>query len=980
MAVADTLSFGPFRLHGRNGPLLHGDQEVKLQPRTMALLWTLASRPGEVVTKVQVLDAVWPRQTVSDNALSFQVQALRKALGDDTRAPRYVLTAHRVGFRFGVPVTRPGALPDAAPDAEPQADVDVGGNDDADDALVGRDAELLQLNLAWERALTGRTDVMFVSGDAGVGKSATLRAFQRRLRLQQPQAVQLSGHCLEGRGISEPYLPVIEALRTLLRDAPDSRPMELARHLAPSWLLLMPDLIDAAEAALLRQQNAGVRPERMLRELAELLEQLSVPHGVLLTVEDLHWADRATLDWIGFLAQRSGPARIMVLASLRPMDAIIAAHPVRKLMLALKARQQANELPIPGLSVDAVRHYIAARLDLDAYSADLPQRVLERSGGLPLFMVQITDYLQRHPDQSDLRGAQLHDVIPEALKDLISLQFDDLSPEQRQLLEGASVAGTDFSAAAAAAASGCELDAVESALEQLARHRRFIEPNGLSIWPDGTTSGVYRFRHEMYSQVLRRQLLDSQRARMHRQIAERCEAAYGSRTAEIAGELALHFERGGCRSRALLYRIQTARNALARVAYDALERETAMGLALLDALPPGLEQDESELALRVLAVTGLQSEFGYASPRISDHVERIVELTARCRNPELLESAHYCVWMRLHFGCRFSAAVESANRFHQLGLQLGSPLIQAGGDTLASLSLHLDGRFVDAMERNERAIGLLDQVGDRWFRNLSDVRGTAYTGRSLLQWLLGYPDRALETARAVYAKVESSGNPYAHCMIHVSSVCAVLMYRRDWSHLLVEAEIALQRAEQYGHRESRLWSRRYQALALAMLGQHERGLSLLWQTLAEMREQGNHFGVPLDYLLGAECCLQLGDVGRSRLALDEANAVMSRWNAVAFKSEALRLEGELLLAGSARRDHSALRAAEDWMTQALQLASARHAPLLQLRAALSLGRLWRGQGRSEAARPMVQTIYDAFVEGHDSVDLRAARQFLDEGL
>ena len=86
MAVADTLSFGPFRLHGRNGPLLHGDQEVKLQPRTMALLWTLASRPGEVVTKVQVLDAVWPRQTVSDNALSFQVQALRKALGDDTRA------------------------------------------------------------------------------------------------------------------------------------------------------------------------------------------------------------------------------------------------------------------------------------------------------------------------------------------------------------------------------------------------------------------------------------------------------------------------------------------------------------------------------------------------------------------------------------------------------------------------------------------------------------------------------------------------------------------------------------------------------------------------------------------------------------------------------------------------------------------------------------------------------------------------------
>ncbi|SHH15651.1 Transcriptional regulatory protein, C terminal [Hydrocarboniphaga daqingensis] len=976
MAVADTLSFGPFRLHGRNGPLLHGDQEVKLQPRTMALLWALASRPGEVVTKAQVLDAVWPRQAVSDNALSFQVQALRKALGDDTRAPRYVLTAHRVGFRFGVPVIRPDALADAAPDAEPQADGDAASAED-DESLVGRDAELLQLNLAWERALTGRTDVVFVSGETGVGKSATLRAFQQRVRLQQPQAVQLSGHCLEGRGISEPYLPVIEALRTLLRDAPDSRPMELARHLAPSWLLLMPDLIDAADVALLRQQNAGVRPERMLRELAELLEQLSLPHGVLLTIEDLHWADRATLDWIGFLAQRSGSARMMVLASLRPTDAIIAAHPVSKLMLALKARQQASELPISGLSVDAVRRYLSARLDLTAYSDDLPQRVLERSGGLPLFMVQITDYLQRHPDPSDLRGAQLNDVIPEALNDLISLQLDDLSPEQRLLLEGASVAGADFSAAAAAAAAGRELDAVEPVLEQLARHRRFIEPNGLSIWPDGTTSGVYRFRHEMYSQVLRRQLLDSQRARMHRQIAERCEAAYGTRTAEIAGELALHFERGGWRSRALPYRIQTARNALVRVAYDALAREIEMGLALLDALPPGPERDESELALRVLAVTGLQSEFGYASPRTSDHIDRLIDLTTRCRNPELLELAHYCIWMRLHFGCRFSEAVESANRFQQLGLKIGSPLIQASGDTLASLSLHLHGRFVDAMDRNERAIGLLDQAGDRWFQNLSDVRGTAYTGRALLQWLLGYPDRALETARTVYAKVKSSGNPYAHCIVHVSSVCAVLMYRRDWSHLLVEAEIALQRAEQYGHRESRLWSRRYQALALAMLGEHERGLSLLWQALAEMREQGNHFGVPLDYLLGAECCLQLGDVDRARLALDEANTVMSLCDAVAFKSEALRLEGELRLAGSARHDRTAERAAEDCMTQALQLASARQAPLLQLRAALSLGRLWRGQGRNDAAHPLVKTIYDGFVEGHDTVDLRAARQFLD---
>lgn len=953
MSASTELYFGTYCLRGRQGPLLENGVALKLQPRTLALLWTLASQPGEVITKAALLDAIWPRQVVTDDALTFQIQALRRALRDDPKAPRHVLTAHRVGLRFGVPVTRGDAVAAATV------------------ALVGRDAELQVLAQSWEAALAGRGQTLFVTGDTGIGKSALMAGFQQRLATSSPQSLWARGQCLEHTGASEPYLPVLEALGHLLRKAPDGKAIELMRRVAPSWLLQLPNLMEPAEYELLRRQNSGVRKERMLRELAEALEQLSLPQGLLLVIEDLHWADAATLDLIAFMAQRQARSRLLVVGSLRVVDAIVAAHPVRRLQLNLKSRELARELPLLALSAEAVGQYLSQRLAPGLCSAGLPAQVFEHSGGQPLFMVQIAEYLAQHPQQIDALAAQLHELIPEALKDLISLQLNDLVPADVLLLEGASVAGVEFSAAAVSAATGLSLEAVEQQLEQLASPPRFINSTGLSIWPDGTTSGLYRFRHALYAQVLRRQLVDSRRARMHRLIAEQAEVAFGTRSHEIAGELALHFEQGGLRGRALPYRLQTARKAAERAAFDAVRQETERGLKLLDALAEGPARDQAELALRVLAVHGLQSEQGYTTTLADEHFDRLTLLVEGCSDPQLLEIALFCLWVRHHFQCRFDEALRHAERLRALGSHLGSLILEASGDTFAGLTLHLCGRFVEAERHAMRSHQVLDSLDKTHFSRLLDLRMATLSARSLLRWMLGYPEQALKLAEQSRAHAEASGNPYALCMSRVSTLNNLLVYRRDWPLLLVEAAESIKVGELYGHRDSANWARRQYALALAMSGDAAQGLPMLWQQLAVLREKGSLLGLPMDYTLGAECCIALGDFERARWALDAAWSVIREQHTLSFESETRRMEGLMALA----RGHQV--EAESHLLTALHSATARQAPLLQLRAAMSLSALKQRQGLADEALQLLAPLYDRLTEGHDSPDLVQARALLE---
>jgi DNA-binding winged helix-turn-helix (wHTH) protein len=673
MSETCAIRFGPFRLLGKHGPLLRDDQEIKLQRKALAVLWTLASQPGEPVTRSALMDAVWPGAVVVDDVLSYQIKALRQAIEDDPRNPRYILTAHRIGFRLVIP----GA---AAPTV-------------ATSMLVGRDIELQSLQASQERASGGQRQFVFVCGEAGIGKTTLLDDFLLRLRNDAPDTRIFRGHCLEVAGESEAYLPIFDALEKGARNSDGDQWLDQLRRSAPSWLRQLPQLLTPDEIEHLQRITAGTPPERQRRELAEALEAYAATHPLVLVIEDLHWSDASTVAMLGLLAQREQAARLLVICSCRPVETIISQHPARALQLGLTARGRAQTLFLAPLLPDEGRRLIERRLG--GISVEQSEAILRRSGGHPLFLVHLTDYLH---GQSAVTGVTptLDGVVPPQLRELIGLQLSQLTVSEQLLLEVAAVAGQEFSAAAVAAGSGVAVEAVEEALESLAQRRLFIVESGLAIWPDGTASGRFQFRHALYGQALRLRVGPSREARLHRRLAERLEVAYSGRGAEIANELAHHYEAGGVAAKAAEWCVQTAQNALDRLAPHEVRTQVARGLALLESLAPDMARHRTELRLRVVASLTLQIEQGFIPSVGEDHRDRIDTLIELVGDDSASIVAIGAQWASRHFNMEFERAITFSERMRDIGRAAGSPNLECVGLGWAAHSLHCLGQHEKA--------------------------------------------------------------------------------------------------------------------------------------------------------------------------------------------------------------------------------------------------------------------------------------------
>src|SRR5262245_15608936 len=327
---SDWLHFGRHRLAGPHGPLALDGSEGKVPPKALAILWLLANRRGGVVTKSVLLDGVWPDTAVGEDALAFQIRVLRRALADDARAPHYIETVHRVGYRFIAPVTAaPAAVGRAV--ARPRSSV----HGPPLPALVGRADERARLDELLASVADGHRRVVFVTGEAGIGKTALLDSFlaarvEGRLHVGR-------GQCVEQRGAGEAYLPLLEAVSRLCRAPGGERVLGAVRRHAPSWLAQLPGLVPEGEMLAVQR----VARARMLRELADALDVLASEQAVVLALEDLHWGDPSTVEWLAMVARRREPARLLVLGTYRPADLIGTAHPLKAVKHELIAHGQA---------------------------------------------------------------------------------------------------------------------------------------------------------------------------------------------------------------------------------------------------------------------------------------------------------------------------------------------------------------------------------------------------------------------------------------------------------------------------------------------------------------------------------------------------------------------------------------------------------------------------------------------------------------
>ena len=326
----------------------------------------------------------------------------------------------------------------------------------------------------------------------------------------------------------------------------------------------------------------------------------------MLVLEDLQWSDRSTVEALAYLAQRREPARLLVLGTYRPVEVLLRGHPLRGMVQELCGRGQAADLRLEFLPAADVAAYVAGRLG-GPVAAPLAAFVYERTDGNALFMVNIVEHLVqqglvvRRAGQWTLReGAEAQVAsLPEGLRQLLLRRIEALPPEARRVLEAASVVGEAFAVAAVAAGVQGPVEDVEAVCDGLAAQHHFLDDTGLTVWPDGTSGGSYRFQHALYQQVLYERLGTARRVQLHRRIGARLEAGYGARAGEIAAQLAVHFERGGEVQRAVHYWQQAGDNAARRNAHHEAIAALRKGLALLATLPESPERTQHELTLQL---------------------------------------------------------------------------------------------------------------------------------------------------------------------------------------------------------------------------------------------------------------------------------------------------------------------------------------------------------------------------------------------
>jgi predicted ATPase len=551
--------------------------------------------------------------------------------------------------------------------------------------MVGRTSELAKLNGWFTQTKTELRRVIFVSGEPGIGKTTLTRTFidslsnDRSLRIGR-------GQCVEQYGAGEPYMPILEALTRLCREAGGHKLVEILHRLAPAWLAQMPSLVSAEDRTRLQGLAQGTTQQRMLREMAEALEVMAANAPLVLLLEDLHWSDPSTLDLIATVARRNEPARLMILGTYRPVEMLAGENPLRGMTEELELHQQAMELRLPLLSEAAVAAYVAQRFDVG--KKHIASAIYRRSEGNPLFMVNVVDYLVEHDSLLDTDKIE----APRNIRQMIERNLQSLGADERRVLEAASVAGAEFSAAAIAAALGRQPSEIEACCTNLAQREQFVRSSGRNDWPDGTVASSFQFHHALYRETLYAGLPAGHTLELHQRIAQRLEAAYEGRVSEIGAELANHYRRAHEANKAALYFQLAAEGALERRAFREAERHYRDALALLLTLPESLERDHREINLQLALGPVLGVTTGWAGADTSAAYARASSLSTPKGTEESL-GLTWGLWLASVSGSDLRRAMALGEEMRQIASRLGSSRGLAEASYARGMTLHWLGDF-----------------------------------------------------------------------------------------------------------------------------------------------------------------------------------------------------------------------------------------------------------------------------------------------
>jgi DNA-binding winged helix-turn-helix (wHTH) protein/tetratricopeptide (TPR) repeat protein len=537
---AHMKEFFPFRYDFQNKCLWRAskcgaDERVDLTPKAFDVLGYLINHPGRLISQDEFLDVLWSGVHVQPEVLKSHILAVRAALDDNPKKPRFIETIRQRGYRFIATVTEGRSVDDTIPASSTPV------------RLVGRERLMSRLKGYFSNAVTGQTTVVFVSGEAGIGKTAFVEEFLAEAVSGNSGTSLARGQCVEAFGEIEPWYPVLEAISRLCRGPASGETVRLLGAVAPTWLVQFPTLTTPQHREMLHQEIVGATRGRMLREISEFLELVAAQNPTILLFEDIHWSDLSTLDLISTIARRRSHSKLLLLATYRPADAEVTGHPLPSVVQNLQLKRLSFELELEPLQLAEVQSLLNQSGRISEVPSELARSIHRQSGGNPLFMLATIDdlvdrgFVRPTSEGWELNGPldKIDHVIAKTLGQAIETQIRRLSGDQQRVLEAGSLTQVSFCAAINAAAINMPPDCFEDVCEELRQRHRIIRRTSAYSFPDGSVSHRYEFGHAIYRRVCVARQSPIRFAHANDLVAARMETLFASNLAEAAPELAL---------------------------------------------------------------------------------------------------------------------------------------------------------------------------------------------------------------------------------------------------------------------------------------------------------------------------------------------------------------------------------------------------------------------------------------------------------
>ena len=826
--------------------------------------------------------------------------------------------------------------------------------------LIGREREWQQLHDIWQRATDGGPHFVLMSGEAGVGKSRLAEEFLLWVSQQGAVTAKARSYAAEGQLSLAPVTDWLrsEGLRAPLRQLDSVWLSEVARIL-PELLVEQPELPHYESVSEYGQR------QRFFEAMARAI--LQAPQPLLLLIDDLQWCDQETLAWLHFLLRFDFMARLLVVGCAREEE-LLPSHPLRTFLLHMRNTMRATEIPLGALDA-AETMKLASQVAKREFGMDEGLHLYHETGGYPLFVVEIvradlgrvsvspveTEHLRQQPPLDDAR------TLPPRVHAVLIGRLAQLSTLARMFVELVATIGREFTLDFLIGGGLTDADSAVRALDEL-WYKRIVREHG---------ANSYDFTHDKLREVAYAEISAPQRRMLHQRVAQALEARHAEDLDSVSGQIASHYERAGMIELALPYYRRAASVAQCVYANEDAISLLLRSLELLALLPASSKRDKQELSLQLALAPLYRMTAGWAAPELGQVLDRalalcdtIGESAQRAETLYGLQSL-YVVQARLE---KVQVVSDELHILYQHSLGTTPPFADM---MTAGARLHL-GKVADANRQFTEIIAAHDP--DQ-ILHLQESQGTNYAAHARAWqahalWCLGYPQQAQEKGLDAVKLVQDLDQPFNQAL--VSAYLALLhQLCADESNAREHAEQALALTGKYQAPYYRALADILVSYALALEQPDEEHIEYLRGSITTFKASSARLRLPYFLSLLAQVYRQ-ADRAREGLAcineaLSESRANNERW----WDAELHRLRGELLLMDGA--DSSEVEAT---LLRAIAISQSQQARSLELRATISLARLWSIQKRFDDARRRLSELYGWFTEGFETPDLQAARLLL----